>query len=195
MLYSLFCRYDAEDCSAAVELKPTKPPPAITNFFKEEPRRLSPPAAAAAAGHGGGGETPGAGRRHTESGEPEGDQTRGNATAPAATLAALTIFPCSPATTGAKHEHSSKGGGGGGDVASGTRAQLAAMPSPRAFSPKSPSAAAAASAYVIGKRPRTTAAGSPSPRKKSPGSKAGAAAAAAARKDKKQSKLTAFFHK
>lgn len=34
----LFCRYDGEDCSAPIELKPQKPSPAITSFFKKKPK-------------------------------------------------------------------------------------------------------------------------------------------------------------
>lgn len=36
------CRYDGEDCSAAIELKPKKPLPVITSFFKKQPSQHAP---------------------------------------------------------------------------------------------------------------------------------------------------------
>eukprot|EP00903_Cladosiphon_okamuranus_P012786 g11950.t2 len=187
-------RYDAEDCSAAIELKkPAQPLPAITSFFQKRGPEPGPsptlPVTTPTRGGGGGGggsEGRGAGKGDGDIGENLGDKaaTWGAVIAAAGTGAKATAAEVSrsPSVSTPVAKRCSRPGGeglGGRAAAGGT-----AAPSPPALSPVIDWSAPS-------KRARTTVGGNPSPRKG--GSKAGAAAAAAATRDKKQPKLTSFF--
>lgn len=203
-------RYDGEDCSAPIELKPAKPLPAITSFFKKkEPHQqvkqqslsVSTADTDVNTGNGGGSDILGAKKRKIveEEDKEEGEKARAGCameSAAAVTLKQSPVFPSSPLTPGGKRSRTEEEWG---DEGAGNRLRVRSAgtggddPSPKKFITGGPTVGSNVSNINSDKR-RTmvrTAGGSPSPKKG--GSKAGAAAAAAAIRDKKQSKMTAFF--
>ncbi|CAM9349074.1 unnamed protein product [Ectocarpus sp. 12 AP-2014] len=201
--------YDAEDCSAAIELKkPGKPLPAITTFFKkrephEQQQQLASPGRRGGGGGGGGSESRGGTQKRRYLDMSDGDATPPEKTA-AGVSSSVSSTTSPPATTGsgaaaamAKALRTGAGAGAGGEgegeIEGVWGRRGVGMASAAPLNPKATSSPGLPAAGSGKKKARTgTATGSPSPRKGS-SKAAGAAAAAAAARDKRQSKLTAFF--
>ncbi|CAN0084343.1 unnamed protein product, partial [Ectocarpus fasciculatus] len=207
-------RYDAEDCSAAIELKkPAKPLPAITTFFKkkeppekqqQQQQQLASPGRTGGGGGGGGsnescGGTPK--RRYVDISGEDATPPPGKAVAAGVSSSVLsTALPPATTASGAAATATTakrlRMGAGDSEIEGVWRGRGVGVASAAPLSPEASSSPGPPAAGSGKKKPRTAAgtaaAGSPSPRKGS-SKAAGAAAAAAAARDRRQSKLTAFF--